>query len=477
MKTELEKFSDQMALMEMCVQLEDEQKKIFDALPKLKDEFSKEAKAEFARLTKQAEAIEWKLAEARGEYLKTVESNRAEFARMEQNIKAKGTELAEYSKRLQSEVPAPVEQKIKAIFETLPRPANGKDGANGKDASLLTGFRGNWDADTTYKAGDWFTFRGSSYLVLRACKGQIPAKNAQGEPNAYYAVFAMSGAPGPNVNGLYLPTGGGTITGNLEVSPLVNNQNGTFSVGQVYTASLRGMTTLNGTLVLDAVGFAPSFFGRRFGTSFSAPSAVTNGQGLFTINGGGYNGTSVSDAGASVSMAAAAGWSATSTPGKINLSTVAVGSTSNSIRVTVEDFGALKLGVVPPTVGTAAWGVAGVILRTTANTWVDNASSGTVAVAVGSSFAVPTFAASAATTFTDAANLYIAGDVAAGTNATLTNSYGLWNVGKTRLDGAVTINAALAIGNTVSAGVAVASTHKITMVIGGNTYYLLASNV
>lgn len=36
---------------------------------------------------------------------------------------------------------------------------------------------------------------------------------------------------------------------------------------------------------------------------------------------------------------------------------------------------------------------------------------------------------------------------------------------------------AVAIGNTVAAGVGVASTHKVTMVIGGVTYYLLASNV
>ena len=36
---------------------------------------------------------------------------------------------------------------------------------------------------------------------------------------------------------------------------------------------------------------------------------------------------------------------------------------------------------------------------------------------------------------------------------------------------------AISIGNTVAAGVGVASTHKVTMVIGGTTYYLLASNV
>lgn len=43
--------------------------------------------------------------------------------------------------------------------------------------------------------------------------------------------------------------------------------------------------------------------------------------------------------------------------------------------------------------------------------------------------------------------------------------------------GTATFSGAIAINNTVAAGVAVASTHKVTMVIGGTTYYLLASNV
>jgi hypothetical protein len=86
----------------------------------------------------------------------------------------------------------------------------------------------------------------------------------------------------------------------------------------------------------------------------------------------------------------------------------------------------------------SAWGASGVNIATVARTYTDTVSSGTVATAVANSFAVPTFAASSATTFTNAANLYIAGDVAAGAGpVTLTNSYGLWNVGKTRLDGAV----------------------------------------
>lgn len=45
------------------------------------------------------------------------------------------------------------------------------------------------------------------------------------------------------------------------------------------------------------------------------------------------------------------------------------------------------------------------------------------------------------------------------------------------LGGDVVVGASLAIGNTVGAAVAVASTHKVTISIGGATYYLLATNV
>ena len=43
--------------------------------------------------------------------------------------------------------------------------------------------------------------------------------------------------------------------------------------------------------------------------------------------------------------------------------------------------------------------------------------------------------------------------------------------------GAATFAGAVAVGNTVGSAVAVASTHKVTMVIGGVTYYLLATNL
>lgn len=48
---------------------------------------------------------------------------------------------------------------------------------------------------------------------------------------------------------------------------------------------------------------------------------------------------------------------------------------------------------------------------------------------------------------------------------------------KLQVAGTAAITGAVAIGNTVTTGVAVASTHKVQISIGGTTYYLLASNV
>ncbi len=63
--------------------------------------------------------------------------------------------------------------------------------------------------------------------------------------------------------------------------------------------------------------------------------------------------------------------------------------------------------------------------------------------------------------------------------ASAANTYNLYMDGTAAnyLKGALTVDGVVAIGNTVAAGVGVASTHKVTISIGGNTYYLLASNV
>ncbi len=86
-----------------------------------------------------------------------------------------------------------------------------------------------------------------------------------------------------------------------------------------------------------------------------------------------------------------------------------------------------------------SWGTSGINSRALTQTITDSSSpTGTVASAVFNSFAVPTInATNASVVYTNLANVYISGDVATTGNASATNSYGLWNAGKTRLDGTV----------------------------------------
>ena len=70
-----------------------------------------------------------------------------------------------------------------------------------------------------------------------------------------------------------------------------------------------------------------------------------------------------------------------------------------------------------------------------------NAGSTTLAIGAGVVLGIPTLAgANASQTITDAASVYLAGVVAAGTNMTLTRAYTLWvDAGEIRADGGITI--------------------------------------
>jgi len=84
------------------------------------------------------------------------------------------------------------------------------------------------------------------------------------------------------------------------------------------------------------------------------------------------------------------------------------------------------------------------------------AASGTVASQVFHNFRQPALAATnSSVTTTDATTIYIAGGPTQGTNQTITNSYGLWNAGKTRLDNTVLVGT----GTNSSNGIIQLATH------------------
>ncbi len=120
----------------------------------------------------------------------------------------------------------------------------------------------------------------------------------------------------------------------------------------------------------------------------------------------------------------------------------------------------------------SAWGTSGAQLQVLPATITDSSTtaSATVPSATFSSFAAPTLAATnAGVTTTDAATLYIGGGPLAGINETIANSWGLWNAGNTRLDGAARITSATASTSTstgalvVSGGVGIAG----NLTVGG----------
>lgn len=127
----------------------------------------------------------------------------------------------------------------------------------------------------------------------------------------------------------------------------------------------------------------------------------------------------------------------------------ATGFGSEQERLKADASGYISVGAGNAT--GAAWGLNGIVFRSVASACgsVDNTTSASATVTnnVANSFAIPAFAATnSGITYTNAANLYIAGapttSSGCGLNTpTLTNKYALWvDADATRLDGKVIVN-------------------------------------
>ena len=179
----------------------------------------------------------------------------------------------------------------------------------------------------------------------------------------------------------------------------------------------------------------PALFTMRSRGTLAVPTAVAaNDRGLY-ITASAYDGTNFINSASLGFDIISSGTDAV--PQSLSYASSTTGNGTRNNRVTLDYRGFLVLGVSSATI--PAWSTSGAFLRTTGSTITDSSSTtGTVASAVFNSFAIPTInASSASVVYTNLANLYIAGDVATTGNASATNSYGLWNVGKTRLGGAV----------------------------------------
>lgn len=200
-----------------------------------------------------------------------------------------------------------------------------------------------------------------------------------------------------------------------------------------------GTSRFDGAITVPAANPSVQFFGTTTGLGYNS------GATQLILRGGNANNSVISASDFRLSSDIQFGWCATAAG-----SGGGVGG-SNDVFFTRTAANILTLGgafiITPSSYSKAAWTTTGVITAVTGVTATDSstASGGTAASAVFSSIGTPTLAFTNTTgTATTAATFYIAGSPTAGTNATITNSYGLWNVGKTRLDGVTTLCGATA---------------------------------
>jgi len=169
---------------------------------------------------------------------------------------------------------------------------------------------------------------------------------------------------------------------------------------------------------------------RRARGTLSTPTVVSSGDNLGNIFTSGWDGAGF-NGGTGIETLVDGTVSSGFVPAELDLQTSST-TVGRALNLRLRGSGSLELGITANS--NAAWGVSGINLNVRNRTITDSSSSGTVATAVANSFAVPTFAASSSTTFTKGANVYIAGAPAAGTNVSFTDSYGLLNLGRTRLE-------------------------------------------
>jgi len=181
-------------------------------------------------------------------------------------------------------------------------------------------------------------------------------------------------------------------------------------------------------------GTGGAFFGLRANNVIGSPTAVTLGNNLLTLGGGGYDGAAWSTNQGGIRVVASQTWSNSAKGAGLLFST-----TVNDTTI-VTDFGALTnkgyfgLGSTAPvsrlqisgnTSINSALSNRGFAFSVDTITVNDDVSTGTVGIFSAGSFFHPTVTATSATTYTDAQTLYISGAPIASTNVTFTNSWAL----------------------------------------------------
>ncbi len=176
-----------------------------------------------------------------------------------------------------------------------------------------------------------------------------------------------------------------------------------------------------GTDVKSLTAYAPLFGGTTTTSAIQSGTVGTSGH-VLTSNGAGALPTFQAASGAVASV------SNSDTTLTVSPTTGSVVASLNLAKANTWT-GAPTFSTVPVTISgnqsAAAWTTGGKQLVISAATLTDTTSSGTVTTNAASAFAIPVFAASSATTYTNGTTVYIAGAPTPGTNVTITNTYSL----------------------------------------------------
>lgn len=272
-------------------------------------------------------------------------------------------------------------------------------------------------------------------------------------------------AGGSNKNIVATPTGTGAFAINFNDSP------------DTVARLVLGNDGAAATAVLVSYGSNSTYRSFASGGTRASPAltpANTNIGGLSA--GGWFNGAWSASSKAAIFFQVPIAWTNTSTPTAISFGVTPNGSTTLITPVWIRNSAVFQVGQAGATI--TAWGVNGSNFTSGAPTWTDSSSSGTVAAAVGNSFAAMTFAASSATTYTNFATVYIANAPTRGTNVTGGTPWALWvDAGNVRLDGTLRTAAAVDwdLGALVTAAVTADTTRYLAVTVAGVAYKVIIS--
>lgn len=141
----------------------------------------------------------------------------------------------------------------------------------------------------------------------------------------------------------------GTSSPNAVPVTITSNSGGVPSLlSSTEAMQIVGATGQSTRIEMDGVGASSLIDAVFYGTSLSAPTAVTSGSQILTFCGLGYNGTAVSGNQVCIELAAAANWSSTSEPTYIYFGTTPVGSTTRSERMRIDSTGNVGIGTTSP---------------------------------------------------------------------------------------------------------------------------------